>query len=355
MNRYPCLTIDTKKLAHNTKSVVELCKKKNIKAMAVTKLFQGSPKIAQLMIDAGVECIGDARIQNLIKLKDVKAEKVLIRIPMLNEIDQLVEYSDISLNSQLETVRAISDYCIKVDKKHKVVLMLDMGDRREGVNEEDVVYTAREISKCAGVELIGLGVNFGCFGGVIPSKESMTEFMNHVKRIEDQLNIKLTHISGGSSLHLHMVWEDTLPEGITHLRIGQSINLGVEDKYGEIIDGLYGDVYKLHAQVIEKNTKPSVPKGEIGIDAFGKVPVFEERGNLDRLILGIGRQDVILDGLSPEDEEIEIMGASSDHMILNVTNCSKEYNVGDIISFDMNYGSLLSVFNSEYVYKKFIE
>lgn len=355
MNRYPCLTIDTKKLAHNTKSVVEICKKKNIKAMAVTKLFQGSPKITQLMVDAGVQCIGDARIQNLIKLKDVKAEKVLIRIPMINEIDQLVEYSDISLNSQLETIRAISDYCIKFDKKHKIILMVDMGDRREGVNEEDVAYTAREIAKCTGVELVGLGVNFGCFGGVIPSKESMTEFMNHVKQIEEQLNRKLTHISGGSSLHLHMVWEDTLPEGITHLRIGQSINLGVEDKYGEIIDGLHGDVYKLHAQVIEKNTKPSVPKGEIGIDAFGKVPVFEERGNLDRLILGIGRQDVILDGLSPEDEEIEIMGASSDHMILNVTNCSKEYNVGDIISFDMNYSSLLSVFNSEYVYKKFIE
>ena len=354
MDRYPCLTIDTQKLIHNTKAVIELCGKKNIKVMAVTKLFQGNPKIAQMMVDAGVECIGDARIQNLIRLKDIKVEKALIRLPMLNEIDLLVEYADISLNSELETIRAISDYCLEHDRKHKVVLMVDMGDRREGVNEEDVLATAQEIVKCRGVELVGLGVNFGCFGGVIPDRESMTAFMNHARSLEEKLGLKFTHITGGSSLHLHMIWEDILPEGITHLRIGQSINLGVEDKYGEVIEGLYGDIYKLHAQVIEKKTKPSVPKGQIGIDAFGNVPVFEERGNLKRLILGIGRQDVLLGGLTPEDRDIEIMGGSSDHMILNVTNCSREYKIGDVVSFEMNYSSLLSVFNSEYVYKKFI-
>lgn len=354
MDRYPCLTIDTEKLAHNTKEVIKLCERKNITAMAVTKLFQGNPKITQLMVDAGIKCIGDARIQNLIRLKDIKAEKVLIRLPMLNEIDLLVEYADISLNSEIETVRAISEYCTEHNKTHKVVLMVDMGDRREGVNEEDLLETAKVMAEFEGVELVGIGVNYGCFGGVIPSKESMTDFMNYAKEIQESLNLKFTHITGGSSLHLHMIWEDILPDGVTHLRIGQSINLGVEDKYGKVIDGLYGDVYRLHAQVIEKKTKPSVPKGQIGIDAFGKVPVFEDKGNIDRLILGIGRQDVILDGLIPENDNIKIIGASSDHMILDITDCKKEYHIGDIISFDMNYSSLLSVFNSEYVYKKYI-
>lgn len=354
MDRYPCLTIDTNKLAHNTREIVNMCKTRGITAMAVTKLFQGNPKIAQLMVDSGITCIGDARIQNLIRLKDINAEKVLIRIPMLNEIDLLVEYADISLNSEIETVKAISEYCTKNNRTHKVVLMVDMGDRREGVNEEDVLYTAEEMAKCEGIELVGIGVNFGCFGGVIPSKESMEAFMNHAKNIQEKLNLKFTHISGGSSLNLHMIWNNTLPEGITHLRIGQSINLGVEDKYGKVIDGLYGDVYKLHAQVIEKKTKPSVPKGEIGIDAFGNVPVFEDKGNIDRLILGIGRQDVILDGLTNDDENMEIIGASSDHMILNITDSKRAYKIGDVVSFEMNYSSLLSVFNSEYVYKKYI-
>lgn len=354
MDRYPCLTIDTNKLSHNTREIVKMCKNRGITAMAVTKLFQGNPKIAQLMVDAGITCIGDARIQNLIRLKDIDAEKVLIRIPMLNEIDLLVEYADISLNSEIETVKEISKYCVENNKTHKVVLMIDMGDRREGVNEEDVLYTAQEMAKCEGIDLVGIGVNFGCFGGVIPSKESMEAFMKHAKNIEEKLKLKFTHVSGGSSLNLHMIWNETLPEGITHLRIGQSINLGVEDKYRKIIDGMYGDVYKLHAQVIEKKTKPSVPKGEIGIDAFGHVPVFEDKGNIDRLILGIGKQDVILDGLTTPDENMEIIGASSDHMILNITDSKRAYKIGDVVSFEMNYSSLLSVFNSEYVYKKYI-
>lgn len=120
----------------------------------------------------------------------------------------------------------------------------------------------QEIVKCRGVEPVGLGVNFGCFGGVIPdARESMTAFMNHARSLEEKLGLKFTHITGGSSLHLHMIWEDILPEGITHLRIGQSINLGVEDKYGEVIEGLYGDIYKLHAQVIEKRQSRQFQRG----------------------------------------------------------------------------------------------
>lgn len=354
MDRFPCLTINKEKLAHNTRKVIGMCAKKNIKVVAITKLFQADPEIAQLMVENGIEFLGDARIQNLIKLKDVNAQKILIRIPMLNEIDQLVEYSDISLNSEIETIKAISEYCVKHSKTHKVVLMVDMGDRREGVNENEVMSTVDEIIKMKNIELCGIGVNYGCFGGVIPSVESMGDFINHANQIEEKYGIKLNHISGGSSLHLHMIWENTIPDKVTHLRIGQSIHLGVEDKYGEIIDGLYGDIYKIHAQVVEKKTKPSVPKGEIGIDAFGNVPVFKERGDLKRIILGIGKQDILLGGLYPEDNEIEIMGGSSDHTILNISNCKNNYKIGDVLSFDVNYSTLLSAFNSDYVYKKIV-
>lgn len=355
MNKYPCLTIDCEKLSHNAKKVVELCESKDIKVVGVSKVFQGDPEIAKILYNAGVKIFGDARIQNLISLKDVPGEKILIRIPMLSEIPELVEYADISLNSEVKTIKAISEYCIHNNKTHKVVLMIDMGDRREGVNEEEVLEVVEEIISFKGIELIGIGVNYGCFGGVIPSAESLRTFVNYGKEIEEKYNIKLLHISGGSSLSLHMIWENTIPEGVTHLRIGQSIHLGVEDKYGDVIDGLFGDVYKLEAQVIEKKTKPSVPKGEIGIDAFGNVPVFEERGNLNRLILGIGKQDVIFTGVSPFDNEIEIIGGSSDHMILNVTDCQREYEIGDIVEFEMNYSGLLSLYNSNYVYKNLVK
>lgn len=354
MKRYPLVSINREKLIHNVKATIALTGKVGITPVAVTKLFQGEPEIAQIIVDAGINILGDSRIQNLIKMKDIKAEKILMRLPMISEIDQLVEYADISLNSELDTIRAISEYCLKNGKKHKIILMLDMGDRREGILEKDLDDYVAEIVKLKGVELIGTGVNFGCFGGIIPDVAIMEQFLSHKERLEKKYDLNLYHISGGNSLTLHMIWEGTLPEGSTHLRLGQSINLGVEDKYGEVIDGFVGDIYMLHAEVIEKKTKSSVPVGQIGVDAFGNIPTFEDKGDIDRLILGIGKQDAIFDGLTPVDEGVEIIGGSSDHTILDVTQAKREFKIGDILDFKMTYSSILSVLNSDYVYKEII-
>lgn len=354
MQRYPLVTIDKAKLVHNVKATIALTAKAGITPVAVTKLFQGEPEIAQIIVDAGIEVLGDSRMQNLIKLKDIKAEKLLMRLPMISEIDQLIEYADMSLNSELDTMRAISDYCLKNKKQHKIILMIDMGDRREGILEKDLDAYVEEIIQLKGIEMIGIGVNFGCYGGIIPDTEVMQRFLGYKPYLEEKYDLNLYHISGGNSLTLHMIWENNLPAGSTHLRIGQAINLGVEDKYGDVIDGFVGDIYTLHAEVIEKKTKSSVPVGQIGIDAFGNVPTFEDKGDIDRLILGIGKQDAIFDGLTPVDEGVEIIGGSSDHMILDVTGASREFKIGDILDFTMSYSSILSVLNSEYVYKEII-
>lgn len=354
MERYPLVTINREKLIHNVKAAIELTQKAGLEPMAVTKLFQGEPEIAQILVDAGIRSLGDSRIQNLMKLKDVNAEKVLIRLPMQNEIDQLVEYADISLNSELKTIAQISEYCLAHGKKHKIVLMMDLGDRREGILEEELDETVSEIIKLKGVELVGLGVNFGCYGGVIPSPEAMERYRQHREHVEKKFGLRFTHMSGGNSLTLHMIWEDSLPAGSTHLRLGQSINMGIEDKYGVVIEGFEGDIYTLHAQVIEKKTKSSVPVGEIGVDASGTIPTFEDVGDIERLILGIGKQDAYFAGLTPMDEGVKIIGGSSDHMIVDITHAHRNFEVGDIVSFTMSYSGILSVLNSNYVYKKII-
>ena len=354
MKRYPLVTIDRNKLIHNVQAAITLTEKAGMTPVAVTKLFQGVPEIAQIIVDAGIRVLCDSRIQNLIKLKNIKAEKILMRLPMISEIDQLVAYADISLNSELDTMQAISDYCLKNGKKHKIVLMLDMGDRREGILEKDLDTYVEEIIKMKGIEMIGIGVNFGCYGGIIPDRAVMQRFLDYKTYLEEKYKLNLYHISGGNSLTLHMIWENSLPAGSTHLRLGQSINLGVEDKYGDVIDGFVGDVYTLHAEVIEKKTKSSVPVGQIGIDAFGNLPTFEDKGDIDRLILGIGKQDALFGGITPIDVGVEIIGGSSDHMILDVTAASREFHIGDILDFTMNYSSILSVMNSDYVYKEII-
>jgi predicted amino acid racemase len=127
--------------------------------------------------------------------------------------------------------------------------------------------------------------------------------------------------------------------------------LGTESAYGERIEGTYGDAFTFSAEIIELKEKPSAPIGEIGMDAFGGKPVFEDKGIIKRAIVAAGRQDVKHEGLTPRDKGITILGASSDHMILDVTNAERQYSIGDAIEFDVSYGALLAAATSEYVNK----
>ena len=84
------------------------------------------------------------------------------------------------------------------------------------------------------------------------------------------------------------------------------------------------------------------------------VPVFEDKGIMKRAILACGRQDIVPDQLFPVDDSISIIGGSSDHTIMDMTNAKKDYRVGDIVRFNMGYSSLLAGFTSEYVKKEFV-
>ena len=112
-----------------------------------------------------------------------------------------------------------------------------------------------------------------------------------------------------------------------------------------------GDALELEAEVIEIKEKPSLPVGEIGVDAFGHRPTYEDKGIMRRAIAAVGRQDVDTDSLQPRDLQIEILGGSSDHLLLDLTHCTTVYQVGDRIQFTLGYGSMLKAFTSPYVEK----
>ena len=66
--------------------------------------------------------------------------------------------------------------------------------------------------------------------------------------------------------------------------------------------------------------------------------------------MGVGLQDVLVSGLTPM-LDIDILGASSDHIIVDAKQI--ELNVGNGVSFNLNYGALLSSMTSPYVIKKY--
>ena len=351
MKIYPCVEVDLAKIEHNAKTIIDMCNKKHIVVAAVTKVFCANKPIAEAMIRAGVTGFADARISNLKKLKDLNCNKLMIRIPMISEAYEVVRYSDTSLNSELATIKALSMAAIDLNKTHNIILMVDLGDLREGVLIPDVINNVEKILKIDNIKLIGLGTNLTCYGGVIPDGVNLGKLIELKLEVEKTFGLTMPVISGGNSSSLYMVMKDTMPKEINQLRIGESIVLGRETAYGEVVPNCYEDAFILKGEIIELKSKETVPTGNIGVDAFGSIPSYEDKGIRKRAIVAVGRQDIRLEGLTPVDSNISIFGASSDHLILDVTHSEKELTVGDIVDFKVDYGCLLVAMTSPYVEK----
>lgn len=348
---YPLLRVNLEKLRKNTEIIVGLCKKRAINVVGVTKVFCGIPEIAEAMIKGGVDILGDSRIKNLEKLCHIPIPKMLLRIPMECEVEQVVRYVDISLNSEFKTIEKLSKEAIKINKVHDIILMIDLGDLREGILKEDVLNTVENIIKLQGIRLRGIGTNLTCYGSVIPTPDILEELIKIKEDIKIKFKMSVDIVSGGNSSSIYLVQNGLLPYGINQLRIGEAIVLGRETAFGDRIPETYDDVFILEAQIIELKEKPSLPRGICGMDAFGERPTFKDRGNMKRAILAIGRQDVNLNDLIPYDKNIELIGSSSDHLIVDVTKSKKIYKLGDTIRFKLKYGGILACSTSEYVEK----
>ncbi|TFB08006.1 alanine/ornithine racemase family PLP-dependent enzyme [Candidatus Atribacteria bacterium MT.SAG.1] len=355
MKRNPRLDIYLDKIKNNSENIKALCLKHGIKVVGITKGCCAITEVGQAMIDGGINILGDSRIENLKVLKKVelKAETMLIRIPMLSEVDRVLDWADISLNSEISVIKSLSQKALKRKIVHRIILMIDLGDLREGIMPDDALQMVGEIRKLPGVKLIGLGANFCCVSGVMPTRKNLTKLVELTEEIENNFHINLEVISGGDTSVLKLVENDIIPNRINQLRIGVGILLGQDDVRLRNIAGTYQDTFILTAEVIEVKEKPSLPRGEIGRDAFGEVPVFQDLGIRKRAILAIGKQDIHLNSLVSLEKEVKIVGASSDHLIIDITDFKEEIKVGDEVKFKLNYPALLSVTTSKYINKYF--
>ncbi|KAF5048925.1 Ornithine racemase [anaerobic digester metagenome] len=353
---YPRLVVDLKKVKNNLDKITEMVKGSGCSLMIVTKGYCADMEIYKLLENSEIDYLADSRIQNLKKYHGTKKERVLLRLPMISEAEDVVLHSDISLNSEIETIKQLNNNAAKHNKTHKILLMIDLGDLREGIfykNEDEIYETIEEILKLENIELYGLGVNLTCYGAVIPKNENLSILVETASKIENKFNIKLKMISGGNSSSVYLIGKNELPRGINNLRVGEAFLLGDETAYSQMLDGFYDDAFILEAEIIELKEKQSVPVGETGVDAFGNRPVYDDRGIIKRAIIAVGRQDVDPDNLHPIDSKIDVLGASSDHLILDVTKSDTPYSVGDKVSFKVSYSSLLRATTSAYVEKTY--
>jgi predicted amino acid racemase len=352
---YPLVEINLAKITHNAMLLAEECRERKIDLVGVTKAFCADLKIAKAMLDGGIKTLGDSRIQNLRKLRQagLQVPLLLLRIPMPSEVNEVVRIADCSLVSELDTVGELSKAAQIAGLTHDIVLMVDMGDLREGIIPENVLPQVAQILRYPGIQLQGLGANFACYGGVAPTAALLNGLRKLAEQVRDQYSIPLPVVSGGNSANIGMLEAGTLPDGINQLRIGEGILLGRETIQRQPISGAYQDAFILYAEVVEIQEKPSCPCYASVEDAFGNKPTFVDRGIRRRAIVAIGRQDVSFNGLAPLNSGIEILGGSSDHLILDVSDALTAVKVGSVIGFSMQYSALLSAMTSPYVDKKY--
>jgi predicted amino acid racemase len=353
MGNYPLLHIDLCKIHQNTTTIVQLAEQHGISIMGVTKCCCGSHQVAQRMIMGGATSIADSRIQNIqhLKKQGIPSDLVLLRTPMISEIRDVITNADISLNSEISVIKKISDEAHRQKKIHRVIIMVEMGDLREGIPQQYLHDTIETTLSCKNIELYGLGMNLACFGGVIPTPEKIKEFSQLVEEIEKDFGIKISLVSGGNSANIPILLEHADPLRVNNLRIGEGILLGLETVHRTPIPGTCQDAFTVEAEIIELQQKSSLPHGEISQDAFGEKPTFTDRGMITRGLLAIGRQDVIIEGIQTQEKHVRVLGGSSDHIIVDVS--PGQYKVGDTLTFTPNYGALLHLFTSPYVTKKF--
>jgi predicted amino acid racemase len=350
---YPRIVINKKNIIENAEKMVSYAKENHIsQVMAIVKVFAGHLDFLDELTKTGITHIGDSRIQNIKKMKDINLPKVLVRLPMLSEVIDVIKYCQISLNSELNVIQALNNEAIKQDKRHQIILMFDLGDLREGIYyTSDYLEDIETIINLSHIDLIGIGTNLTCYGGLVPSKDILQRLVIIKNNIEKHFNMELDIISGGNSSTVTLFDSNSIPKDINSLRLGESIFFGKETSYSTDIDGFHQNNFVLEAQIIECKEKPSYPDGPTSINSFGEKVDIEDKGIMKRAILAIGKQDVILSNISPMDPNIEIIGGSSDHLIMDVSQGN--YQVGDIIKFNVNYPGFLHIMNSDYIEKVF--
>lgn len=343
----PRLEIVLEKIYHNARTLVELLADRGISVTGITKSTLGSPDIAGALLRAGVSMIGDSRIENIekMRLSRVPASMVLTRSPMLSQVEQVVKYADVSFNTELEVISKLSSAAHAAKQIHGIVLMVELGDLREGIMLDDMLDTVREVLRFPNIALKGIGTNLACRSGVSPDATNMSELSSLADLIETTFGLTLDIVSGGSSANLNWALSGASVGRINNLRLGESILLGREPLQRQPIAGLHTDAITLVAEVIESKIKPSLPCGEIAQTAFGEQSPAQDRGRIPQAILALGHQDTDPYGLQPP-HDIEIIGASSDHLILE-----SSLPVGAEITFQLNYSALLRAMTSPFVEK----
>ena len=351
------VTLDIKKLKSNFDYLDNLFKKNKIEWSVVSKMLSGNKVFLTELLTFDISQICDSRVSNLKVIKSINPtiETIYIKPPAKRSIPSIVKYADISMNTEFETIKLLSKEAKKQNKTHKIIIMIELGELREGVLGEDFIAFYERIFKLENIQVVGIGTNLSCLYGVLPNHDKLIQLCLYEQLVEAKFDKQIPYVSGGSSVTIPLIFQNLLPKGINHFRIGETLFLGTDIYNDTKFEDMHADVFSLYSEIIELYEKPLVPIGEMGTNVEGESFEFDETNIGEtsyRAIIDLGLLDVETDHLELVDKSIKIAGASSDMIVIDLDENKKDYKVGDLIEFKLDYMGLTRIMNSKYIEKK---
>ena len=303
------------KLRHNLAFIRDICRQAGLAPAWITKGCQAHPAILELLAENGHETIGDVSPANLERARTLfPGKRMMVQLPDRARVAAMPHGVDTWLVSDPVHARMIAAAAGMQVPCPELILMVDVGNRREGVLPDRITDAAGAIRAITDVSLVGLGTAVGCYGGYRAGEADMQRLVEIAVKTEKELGCRFDWLSAGSgTMLLETAARGRMPERINQLRIGAALLVGEMPPTRQAIPGLYQDAFIFRGDVLETSLKPSLPAGSTGVDAFGKQVVFEDRGARQLCILNFGLLDVDSYDLAPLTEGLRIVGATSNY------------------------------------------
>ena len=295
----PRLEVNLSKIQSNASELVKSMAEVGISVTAITKAILGVPEVVEVLLKAGVCGLGDSHIETVesMRLNHTKESILMIRSPMISQADRVVASSSMSCNTEFEVVRSLSVAAKKLHLVHDILLMVELGDLREGILPKDMDESVQQVLDLPNLFLKGIGTNLACRHGVGPSASNMETLSVLASSIESNFGIDLEIVSGGNSASIDWVLGGADLGRVNNLRLGEAIFLGREALHQMPIRRMFIDAFQLVAEVIEIKYKPSGPD----LTSFSSVPNSKvgerhHRPSIRQSIVAIGYQDIDPEG-----------------------------------------------------------
>lgn len=350
------ITLNQSKLKHNFQKLNSIFNEREIHWAVVAKLLCGNEIFLKEVLALHPTQICDSRVSNLKMIKKLapSIETIYIKPAPNGSIEDIVKFADISFNTELETIKLLSAEALVQNKVHKVVIMVELGELREGVLREELSNFYQHVFELPNIDIIGLGTNLTCMYGILPNADKLIQLTLFKQVLELKFKKEIPYLSGGASVTIPLLVNNTIPNAVNHFRIGESLFMGTNAYDNTAYSNFEQHVFTLHAEIIELQEKPMMPDGEVGLKMTGEKvefdPTWQNSINY-RAIIDLGLLDIEENHITPIKSNQVFVGSSSDMMVIDLGDNTDDLKVGDTISFYMNYMGILRIMNSDYVDK----